>query len=147
MSGVYRPIDVTAAEAAMPRLLARGIRNDNGCLLWQGAILQCGYGQTRIGGRYVYVHRATWVAVHGRDPGKLEIDHLCRIRECFAIEHLEAVTPSVNSQRRYSRAHGDACFRGHPWDEANTYYYRNRRFCRACGRIRDKKRPPRQAAA
>jgi hypothetical protein len=127
----YRPIDPEVVRSAMPRLTARGRQGENGCLLWQGALVWNGYA--RVGGQLMYVHRAAWAAAHGRDPGPLQIDHLCNVRACFAAEHLDAVTTSVNNQRKY----GDTCLRGHLLDEANTHLFRGTRRCRACARLRD----------
>jgi hypothetical protein len=139
MTATYRPLDLAAVRAAMPRLIARGQATATGCLLWQGYVTWNGYGQANIGGQTLYVHRAAWVAANERDPGPLQIDHLCRMRACFNPEHLEAVTAALNVQR----THGDTCRRGHPRDEANTYMNKGNRYCRPCAAIRSRNRSPR----
>ena len=59
-----------------------------------------GYPLTRIDGREVYMHRAMYEQEIGIIPGDLQIDHLCRFTYCIRPDHLETVTPAVNSRRR-----------------------------------------------
>jgi hypothetical protein len=55
----------------------------------------------------------------------------CHHRACFNVDHLEVVTGVENTQRRARKAR---CGNGHLRDEANTYHYKGRRYCRACNR-------------
>ena len=95
-------------------------------------------------------HRLAYELVIGPIPKGLQIDHLCRVKDCVNPAHLEAVTNGENRRRAYTatgwvykqqplrlprtseRTH---CPRNHPYDEQNTY--RNpagSRECRACRR-------------
>lgn len=68
------------------------------CWLWTGTKLR-GYGRFRDDAGMVYAHRYAYSLAHGGIPKGLELDHLCRNRSCVRVEHLEAVTRSVNVQR------------------------------------------------
>lgn len=50
-----------------------------------------GYGQTRVAGRNLYVHRVAFEAYMGPIPSGLVVDHLCRRQACCNPAHLEAV--------------------------------------------------------
>ncbi len=70
-----------------------------GCLLATGRRDKDGYafrGQSRA-------HLHAWRAA-GRDiPAGMELDHLCRRRNCTALHHLELVTRSENELRKSFR--------------------------------------------
>jgi hypothetical protein len=86
---------------------------------------------------YKYHHRVVWEQAHGPIPEGWQVDHLCRVRKCVNIEHLEAVTPEENMRR----ARGVLCRRGlHVMAGDNLYRSPdgNRRACRACRRMTTK---------
>ena len=63
---------------------------------------------------------AAWIAAHGEigvdEHGrKLELDHLCRRRNCVALHHLEPVTRAENERRKSwaYRCRRKLCARGH----------------------------------
>lgn len=72
------------------------------CRVWLGCVNSKGYGVRGVDGRRVLVHRHAYEQAHGPIPDGLVVDHLCRVRECFNADHLEAVTPTVNTQRSHS---------------------------------------------
>lgn len=75
---------------------------NSGCILWLGALNNCGYGLFQ-GGRGIgtkSAHRASYQARRGAIPPGLTIDHLCRNKACINVDHLEVVTHSVNYLRR-----------------------------------------------
>jgi hypothetical protein len=111
---------------------------NSGCWLWVGATSR-GYAirvdRNRPGTKKV--HRQVYEDLVGRVPEGLDLDHLCRVRCCVNPAHLEPVTRSENVRRgagpslNSSKTH---CPKGHPYEEANVYRYRGRRYCRQCHR-------------
>lgn len=113
----------------------------DGCWIWTGGKGSGGYGKAWLEGRTIGAHRAMYLTIKGPIADGLTLDHLCRNRLCVNPDHLEPVTIGENTRR------GDApgvagrhnsvktnCPAGHPYDEANTYVYKGKRNCRACGR-------------
>lgn len=109
---------------------------DSECVLWTGSVDSKGYGQIKVGGRSSKVHRVMYEMFAGPIPADLELDHLCRVRRCANVGHLQPVTSRENSLRGIGipaeNAVKDRCPAGHPYDEANTRIYGGRRYCRAC---------------
>lgn len=59
-----------------------------------------GYARMSVNGRpNVAVHRYLYERANGPVPVGLELDHLCRQRDCVNPEHLQPVTTAVNSRR------------------------------------------------
>lgn len=118
-------------------VLARVDRTGD-CWDWTGSMYSNGYGRVRCAPNSgALVHRVAYTLWVGPIPEGLTIDHLCRNRRCINPVHLEAVTLTENVrrtpkvQRQIKATH---CPQGHPYDEANTYRYRNVRMCCACRR-------------
>lgn len=106
-----------------------------GCWIWTGATIPTGYGQVRGAGMNHRAHRVAYELVIGPIPDGLELDHLCSNRGCVNPDHLEPVRHAENIRRGRGGANSAArthCPQSHPYDEANTYLYQGRRFCRAC---------------
>lgn len=121
--------------------------NPDGCWNWTGSTTK-GYGQFGLKGRLVYAHRYSYQTLVGEVPSGLELDHLCRNRQCVNPQHLEEVThsvnikrglgPSISRQRQLSKTH---CPSGHPYDNTNTYVTsQGKRHCRACHTLRERQR-------
>lgn len=118
--------------------------NENGCWVWTGEITYQGYGKIYINGKNRNAHRYFYEQVKGKIPEGLTIDHLCRNKACVNPEHLEAVTLLENIRRslkyKKPRVKNPNCPKGHPFDENNLYFYRNKngrgkRLCRKCRAI------------
>lgn len=110
------------------------------CHIWNGNKNTSGYGIVRYLGTTTTAHRAAWQEVHGQlPPGHtLEVDHLCQIKACVRVDHLEPVSSLLNKQRNpNSFGNKTHCPRGHEYSEVNTVRKgpNNARFCRECARI------------
>jgi hypothetical protein len=127
------------------RIAAR-TRPDGGCLIWTGAHTKDGYGNIRVRGESVRVHRLAYTLSRGPVPDDLVLDHLCRRRDCVNPDHMEPVTNKVNILRGEGACARNArvteCPAGHPYDEENTYVRPDGRGreCRACKRNRPRGR-------
>lgn len=136
---------------------------NTGCWLWHGMVSAEGYGKVFIAGKTYSAHRVSYEVERGSIPVGLQIDHLCRVRNCINPDHLEAVTASENTRRGLlgvlispenkalrtarrrawvqSRTH---CKNGHALIGDNVRYLvtdrGNERQCRACKRSRAKAR-------
>lgn len=108
------------------------------CWVWQGGTTRTGYataGMRRLGFSTVLVHRVSYELLIGPIPDGMQIDHLCRIRNCINPRHLEPVTNLENALRsdRATRTH---CIRNHPLSGDNLMLKklgeRGRRQCRTC---------------
>jgi hypothetical protein len=114
------------------------------CWIWTGCINQNGYGLVRLNKKTCSTHRILYEYYKGPIPEGLDIDHLCRVRNCVNPGHLEAVTTRVNILRgetipskHLSKTH---CANGHPFTKENTYNRPNKsgfvgRRCKTCYKI------------
>ena len=112
---------------------------ETGCLRWTGAHTPRGYGQIRIGGKNVAVHRLAYEQTRGEIPEGYDVDHVheagCRYRDCIEPSHLEAVTHAENVTRQLALI--TQCPAGHEYTPENTITglngrgYPSRR-CRTC---------------
>jgi hypothetical protein len=130
------------------RLLEKSIPEPmTGCWLWIGRRNRDDYGciDLKIGDdrpRPFLAHRISYEAFRSAIPEGLTIDHLCKTEACINPDHLEPVTIGVNVKRGNTFAAVNVakivCVNGHPFDEANTYRWtdrktgRSHRGCVAC---------------
>ncbi len=119
------------------------VKKTDGCWLWTDVLQANGYGSIGVGGRSgkkLLAHRISYEISHGPIPEGLQIDHLCRVRNCVNPSHLEAVTNRVNGLRGESfcahHARKTHCPNGHAYDTENTIEKKNgSRACRACTKV------------
>lgn len=121
----------------------------SGCIEWTGCTTGV-YGVIKLGPsdgkRQVYVHRWSYEHHNGPIPPGLEVDHLCRNVLCVNPEHLEPVTPRVNTLRSTNPSSLNArkthCIHGHPFSGPNLLLSSDglRRYCRECKRANDRRR-------
>lgn len=134
------------------RLASRGQREDRGynhslqCLVTTGYIDSKGYGRIRgHNGKTSRCHKVAWELYNGPVPEGLELDHLCKQRDCFEVEHLELVTHTENIRRgRNYQREQTHCKRGHEFTPENTYLQTLRtgyiaRACKKCMLLRGQK--------
>lgn len=110
-----------------------------GCWLWLGAASVGGYGQFYAGRLWpsgsqgkVYAHRYAYELLVGPIPEGLDIDHLCRVRNCVNPDHMEPVTHRENMLRGDTvvarNAMKTTCTKGHPLDGVDE----RGRYCTTC---------------
>ena len=134
---------------------------EDGCWIWTGYRNPKGYGHVRHNGRKRLIHRITYEEIRGPVPEGLELDHLCRVRECCNPRHLEAVTHAENvrrgdlaAYRRGAEMRGAQqrakthCPQGHPYSGGNLYVQPDGgRKCRECMREARRRYRERKRAA
>lgn len=120
------------------------------CWIWTAAThKKTGYGSFGWGRRSysIQAHRASYRLHVGEIPEKLQIDHLCRVRNCVNPLHLDAVTCAENLRRGIGQKIGEFhaakthCPRGHEYTPENTYDIPGLprgRQCRQCKREWDR---------
>jgi hypothetical protein len=113
------------------------VRKTETCWIWDGGRAGTGYGLFHSeSGKTVPAHRYAYELLRGAIPAGLELDHLCRVRDCVNPDHLELVTHAENlrrgngwSGRNLRKTH---CVEGHPFDAENTRIRRGSRECKKC---------------
>lgn len=119
----------------MSNVLVVRVPFDSPCILWDGWKDDAGYGLCKVKGKKRRAHRVAWEKVNGPIPSGLVIDHLCRVRACVNVLHLEVVTRAVNTARGNAARAGDrtTCKQGHTWNKDNTRIRTDSgRACRIC---------------
>lgn len=113
------------------------VLDGNGCWTWVGSRNQYGYGQFAFAGRHgklVLAHRHYFRMAKGPIPDGMNLDHLCRNRDCVNPDHLEVVTVRENLRRGATRMAANLskthCPHGHPYSGANLKI--DRRGWRKC---------------
>lgn len=69
-----------------------------GCLTTFNHKMNCqGYFRKDLGNKtWVMYHRHIWELKHGPIPDKHEIDHMCKNRGCFNLEHLQMLSSNAH---------------------------------------------------
>jgi len=108
------------------------------CWIRSTGICKGDYSQVRVHGILRMAHCVAWELVNGPIPAKLQLDHLCRVRNCVNPEHLEPITQRINILRGESFAAKKAaqthCIHGHEFTPENLYLDRRGRKCKTCAK-------------
>lgn len=113
------------------------------CWRWQGGKNRYGYGlfsNSNDERLTVLAHRFAYRAVKGEIPEGLQLDHLCRVRDCVNPDHLEPVTAAVNTARSFamnpdhgSKRRKPRCPRGHLKEGVSP---KGEHYCLPCNHAR-----------
>jgi hypothetical protein len=109
------------------------------CLLWTGCKTSNGYGRFKVDGKTVVAHKWLWEQENGPVPDGLQLDHLCKVKHCVNLDHLEPVTPRENKMRE----HNPLCPQGHSKDFINSNGWL---VCSTCAREATRRWRERNAA-
>ena len=119
------------------------MQNDK-CWLWTGARNSCGYAEIRRDGKNYKVHRIMFEMFKGTIKKGLEIDHICRVRNCVNPKHLRAVTHRINmlcgdgvGSENFKKT---KCPRGHKYNRVRKVTRKNglKQSCRYCSICQNK---------
>lgn len=121
------------------------VDESTGCWLWTGTMNSYGYGILIAGSgskgtsKTLMAHRLSYERHVGPIPAGLDLDHLCRVRNCINPAHLEPVTRRENLLRGQTLPAANVakthCPQGHPYAGDNLGHWRGTRVCRTCKRI------------
>lgn len=138
-TGCYRGSPGPIRQTADERFWSKVIKHEGGCWLWQSAT-RYGYGVFSLGrrsGKRIMAHRYSYLTLVGEIPNGLQLDHLCRVRNCVNPAHLEPVTPKENVLRGEGpsalQSRRMDCIHGHPLSGDNLYITpKGKRRCKTC---------------
>lgn len=83
-------------QATAPARFWSKVSDTGDCWIWNAYTMPNGYGYFDKG----YAHRWSYEHMVAPIPSDLELDHLCRTRNCVNPYHLEPVTHAENHRRR-----------------------------------------------
>jgi hypothetical protein len=101
---------------------------DEPCELWTGYTTPNGYGRRTVKSVSQYAHRYAWEQANGPIPEGMVIDHLCGVRNCTNVRHMEVVTLAENTRRGAARK-VKGCREHGPWDRVTPL---GRQYCKRC---------------
>lgn len=129
-AGLVKFTTTLDSDDVVGRIMERTERRGD-CIVWTGYAIPSGYGLIHWREKSWVVHRAMWTAINGAIPEGDEwtIDHLCRVKRCVNVKHMEVVTRTENSLRagglaiaqgRNKQRNAMACRNGHERTASNT---------------------------
>ena len=88
------------------------VKLNSGCLLQTSHKLKSdGYFRKRVWHngslRLMMYHRYMWIQKHGEIPKGYEVDHKCKNRACFNVDHLQLLKASDHRTKDNTGRHGD----------------------------------------
>jgi len=120
------------------------------CLLWTRAKSGEGYGNLHVGDKLLLAHRVAYMLCVGKIPRGMKVLHNCDNPSCVNPVHLRLGNTVENAmdcvkRGRHHFASRDRCKNGHIYTKETTrlWIQKNgspRRYCRACERIKSRKR-------
>ena len=142
---------------ATPFWLRVEIKRLKDCWNWIGRVHQNGYGlyDSSIRKSAVRAHRMAWMLSRGQIPDGKFVLHKCDNRRCCNPKHLFIGTLKDNMQDASKKGrvknnwpkginHHNSkkthCKHGHAFTEDNTRIYKERRVCKTCHRLANRKK-------
>jgi hypothetical protein len=95
------------------------VHKTDSCWVWQGGTTPAGYGliyAPQGSSRLKAAHRVAYELEIGPIPQGMEIDHICRRRNCVNPDHLRTATRSQNLQNTSRYVNSKSGHRGVVWD-------------------------------
>lgn len=89
-------------DLALQKLWAR-VEVTGFCWLWTGETNGEGYGRLQFQGKRGGAHRIVYELLVGDIPEGLQLDHLCRVRNCVNPDHVEPATFKTNQERKKAK--------------------------------------------
>jgi hypothetical protein len=156
-AGGFKIPDAEYYPRLLARILSRTVRNEMGCLIWQGQKIRSRnsrtwYGQYNFRDRTITVHRIV-ISLTQREAGFREVVmHTCDNGLCCNPAHLKFGTTQENlkdaaakGSYQYHKSHYHRCKHGHEFSEENTRICkRGFRHCKQCEK--DKQKSPEYVA-
>jgi hypothetical protein len=108
------------AVKELPDSFWKKVNKTDSCWLWLGK-KDDGYGRTILPGygpQQYLVHRLSFALLKDKIILNLQIDHLCKVRDCLNPDHLEQVTSKENTRRGLSNVYNsdpNKCPYGHEY--------------------------------
>lgn len=90
-------------SSVIDRILARSIRQVNGCLLWQGGADSKGYGMLAVNGKPKYIHRLVYEHTYGCLKAGEVVRHTCDTPRCCEPSHLLKGSKGDNIRDAFER--------------------------------------------
>lgn len=118
-------------------ILSKLVRDpETGCWIWTGATHH-GYGRGSFIGKNVFIHRLVYEHLITPIPTDLQLDHLCKVRQCANPDHLEPVTSAENVHRCWPAPRMMQCEGCGQYREVPFWRIRARgwRFCSTACRV------------
>lgn len=75
-------------------------KDNNTCWLWTGSTNHLGYGKFSFEWKYISAHRLSYILYVGEIPEKIQVQHLCNIRNCVNPLHLKLGNQTDNMKYR-----------------------------------------------
>jgi hypothetical protein len=105
----------------LPDLFWNKVDKTGDCWIWTAKV-DDGYGRWAPPGetKQYLVHRLSFAVLKEKIQNNLQVDHLCKVRNCLNPDHLEQVTTKENTRRGLAKKFNtdpNLCPYGHEYDK------------------------------
>lgn len=133
--------DLQFGDTRLPPSFWNKIVEDSfGCWRWKASKTSGGYARFSANRMTRVAHRYAFEILVGPIDAHLQLDHLCRIRDCVNPSHLEPVSARENTRRGFGPSGNNMrkthCASGHALSGENLRIMKDgERRCVACQRV------------